>query len=186
MVDSAAAAEVLVGAAPQGGGEMNFKRVIQHLSSGRAVVRRVFPRTALDAIERAISTTETQHDGQIRFAVEAGLDVIPLLAGQSAQQRAIEVFSQLGIWDTENNNGVLIYLLLADRDVEIIADRGVNAKLGKEVWEQICHAMETSFREGKFEQGVIDGIHSISRLLAQHYPPVGFKANELADQAVVL
>lgn len=186
MADSGAAVEALVEAAPQGGGEMNLKRVVQHLSSGRAAVRRVFPRTALDAIERAISATEMQHDGQIRFAVEAGLDVVPLLAGQSAQQRAIEVFSQLRIWDTESNNGVLIYLLLADRDVEIIADRGVNAKLGKEVWEQICHTMETSFREGKFEQGVIAGIHNISRLLAQHYPPVGFKTNELADHAVVL
>ena len=180
------AAEALVGVAPQGGGDMNLKRVIQHLSSGRAAVRRVFPRISLDAIERAIHATELQHDGQIRFAVEAGLDVMPLLAGQSAQQRAIEVFSQLRIWDTEQNNGVLIYLLLADRDVEIIADRGFNAKLGKEVWEQICHTMEAAFREGKFEQGVIAGIHSISRLLAQHYPPVGLKTNELADQAVVI
>ena len=168
------------------GNEMNLKRVLLHLSSGRATVRRALPRTALDAIERAIRTTEMLHGGQIRFAVEAGLDLMPLLAGQSARERAVQVFSQLGIWDTEHNNGVLIYLLLADRDVEIVADRGVNAKLSKETWEQICHKMEAAFREGKFEQGVIAGIHSVSQLLAQHYPATGIKGNELADKPVEL
>ena len=143
---------------------MNFKRVIQHLSSGRTAVRRAFPRPALDAIERAISDTEVQHDGQIRFAVEAALDVIPLLAGQSARERAIEIFSSLRVWDTAHNNGVVIYLLLADRDVEIVADRGVHARLSNEIWETICQEMEAAFREGKFEQGVIAGIHRISQL----------------------
>ena len=165
---------------------MNFKRIMRHLSSGNAAVRRAFPRSALDAIERAIRAAEGQHSGQIRFAVEAALDMTPLLAGQSAHERALEVFSQLRVWDTEHNNGVLIYLLLADRDVEIIADRGVHAKLAREIWEMICHEMEAAFRQGKFEQGVIAGIHSVSLQLAQHYPPVGVKANELADQPVVL
>ena len=165
---------------------MNLKRVLLHLCSGGVAVRRAFPRGSLEAIERAIRTAEIQHNGQIRFAVEAGLDVRPLLAGQSARERALEVFSQLRIWDTEHNNGVLIYLLLADHDVEIVADRGINAKFGKEIWEQICHQMEAAFREGKFEQGVITGIHSVSRQLAQHYPASGINANELADTPIVL
>ncbi|MBI3221880.1 MAG: TPM domain-containing protein [Nitrosomonadales bacterium] len=165
---------------------MNFKRTMRHLSTGRAAVRRVFPAHALDAIARAISATEARHDGQIRFAVEAALDFKPLLVGQTAQQRAIEVFSELRVWDTEHNNGVLIYLLLADRDVEIVADRGIYARLGKESWEAICQEMETAFRAGNFEAGVLAGIHAVGEHLAHHFPPRSGKANELPDRPVLL
>lgn len=165
---------------------MSFKRVLRHLSSGNAAVRRAFSHSALDAIERAIREVEMQCDGQIRFSVEAALDLAPLLAGQSARERAVEVFSQLRIWDTEHNNGVLIYLLLADRDVEIVADRGVHAKVGQEAWEAICQEMEAAFRDGKYQEGVLAGIHSAGRLLAQHYPRTGEKANELPDRPVLM
>ncbi|MDP2761464.1 MAG: TPM domain-containing protein [Sideroxyarcus sp.] len=165
---------------------MDFKRIMRHLSTGRATVRRVSPSHTLDAIERAIRATEALHDGQIRFAVEASLELAPLLAGQTAQQRAVEVFSTLRVWDTEHNNGVLIYLLLADRDVEIVADRGVHAKVGQTVWEEVCQEMETAFRQGKFEEGVIAGIHSVGAHLARHYPQVGTKINELPDRPVLL
>jgi uncharacterized membrane protein len=165
---------------------MNLKRIMRHLSTGRAAVRRAFPSRTLDVIERAIHETETKHAGQIRFAVEAALELAPLLAGQTAQQRAVEVFSRLRVWDTEHNNGVLIYLLLADRDVEIIADRGVHAKLGKEVWETICREMEAAFRAGKFEEGVVAGIHSVGQHLARHYPHDGTTKNELPDRPVLL
>lgn len=149
-------------------------------------MQRAFPRSTLDAIERAIRETEMQHGGQIRFVVEAALDLAPLRAGQSARERAVDVFSQLRIWDTERNNGVLIYLLLADRDVEIVADRGVHARLGQEVWEAICQEMETAFRDGKFEEGVLAGIRSVGRYLAQHYPRTGEKVNELPDRPVLM
>jgi uncharacterized membrane protein len=165
---------------------MNFIRIMRHLSSGRAKVRRAFPPRTLDAIEQAVRETEAQHSGQIRFAVEAALELAPLLAGQTAQQRAIDVFSSLRVWDTEHNNGVLIYLLLADRDVEIVADRGVHAKLGKEVWETICREMEAAFRAGRFEEGVLAGIRSVGRHLAHHYPHSGEKVNELPDRPVLL
>jgi len=92
----------------------------------------------------------------------------------------------LHVWDTEHNNGVLIYLLLADRDVEIVADRGVHAKLGQAVWESVCKEMEAAFRQGKFEEGVIAGVRSVGVQLAQHYPQVGVKTNELSDQPVIL
>ncbi len=141
--------------------EMDIKRIMRHLSTGRASVRRAFPPHTLDTIERAIRETEARHNGQIRFAVEAALELAPLLAGQTAQQRAIEVFSTLRVWDTEHNNGVLIYLLLADRDVEIVADRGVHGKLGQAVWEQVCQDMEAAFRRGNFEQGVIAGVRGV-------------------------
>jgi len=149
-------------------------------------VRSAFPVSALESIERAIRTTEARHDGQIRFAVEAALDLSPLLAGQTAQQRAVEVFSQLHVWDTEHNNGVLIYLLLADRDVEIVADRGIHARLGQESWETICQEMEAAFREGHFEAGVLAGIHAVGEHLARHFPARSGKPNEMPDSPVLL
>ncbi|MDX8406490.1 MAG: TPM domain-containing protein [Mariprofundus sp.] len=159
---------------------------MRNLCSGHVMVRRVFPSRTLDAIEQTIRETEAEHDGQIRFAVEAALDLASLLKEQSAQQRALEVFSNLRVWDTEHNNGVLIYLLLADRDVEIVADRGVHARLGNEVWESICREMEMAFCADKFEEGVITGIRSVAQQLAHHYPHAGEKTNELPDRPVVL
>ena len=165
---------------------MNFKRVMRHLSAGRASVRRVFPLHTMDAIEHAIRATEAQHDGQIRLAVEASLELAPLLAGQTAQQRSIEVFSNLRVWDTEHNNGVLIYLLLADRDVEIVADRGIHVRLGNEVWEVICRDMEAAFRAGSFEAGVLAGINAVGEHLSRHFPARSGKPNEMPDRPVVL
>ena len=165
---------------------MNLLRVMRHLSTGRASVRRVFPSRTMDAIERAISDTEAKHAGQIRFAVEAALELAPLLAGQTAHQRAIEVFSRLRVWDTEHNNGVLIYLLLADQDVEIVADRGIHIKLGTEVWETICHEMEAAFRGGHFEAGVLAGIQAVGEHLSRHFPARSDKPNEMPDRPVVL
>lgn len=180
----------LAEAALPGGGDMrvpmSIKRIMQHLSSGNASVRRAFPHSTLKAIEQAIREVEMQCDGQIRFSVEAALDLAPLLAGQSARERAVEVFSRLGIWDTEHNNGVLIYLLLADRDVEIVADRGAHARVGQQVWEAVCQEMEAAFRGGKFEEGVLSGIRNVGRHLAQHYPRTGEKVNELPDQPVLM
>ena len=149
-------------------------------------VRRAFPGESLAAIDRAVKASEATHRGEIRFAVEGALDIGPLFGGQSARERAIDVFSQLRIWDTEKNNGVLIYLLLADRDVEIVADRGIDAKVGPQEWERICRAMETVFRQGDFEGGVILGIREVTRHLAAHFPPGGGDRNELPDKPVVL
>ncbi|MDO8989652.1 MAG: TPM domain-containing protein [Sideroxyarcus sp.] len=166
---------------------MDIKRIVRHLSIGNAALRRIFPRTVLDNIEHTIKEAEQTHMGQIRFAVEDGLDIGPLLAGQTARERAIEVFSNLRVWDTEHNNGVLIYLLLADRDVEIVADRGVHAKLGQATWEAVCKEMEAAFRQGKFEAGVIAGVRSVGAHLALHYPNVsGGKLNELPDRPVLI
>jgi uncharacterized membrane protein len=166
---------------------MDIKRIIKHLSVSHASMHRTFSRVALGNIERTISEVEQTHAGQIRFAVEAALDIKPLFAGLTARERAIEVFSQLRVWDTEHNNGVLIYLLLADRDVEIVADRGIHIKLGPAVWEEVCLEMETAFRQGKFEEGVIAGIRRVGAHLAQHFPLSGLnKINELPDSPVLM
>ena len=118
--------------------------------------------------------------------VEGALDVEPLFRGQPARERAIDVFSQLRIWDTEHNNGVLIYLLLADRDVEIVADRGIDAKVGPQEWERICRKMEAAFRQADYEGGVVSGIQEVTRHLAEHFPAIGDDRNELPDKPVVL
>ncbi|BAV34370.1 membrane protein [Sulfuricaulis limicola] len=164
---------------------MNVRRVIRNLFLPPWRVRLVFPARTLRAIEAAIRAAETTHAGEIRFAVESGLPFLPLLRGQPARERALEVFSQLRVWDTQRNNGVLIYLLLADRDVEIIADRDAHARVSTEGWEKICREMETLFRQGKFEQGVLHGIRSVSAHLARHYPPQKKDSNELDDRPVV-
>jgi uncharacterized membrane protein len=150
------------------------------------MVDRAFPRDTLIAIERAIKEGEATHRGEIRFAVEGALDIGPLLRGQSARERAIDVFSQLRTWDTERNNGVLIYLLLADRDVEIVADRGIHEKVGAREWEGICRKMETAFRQADYKGGVVGGIQAVTRHLAEHFPPIGDDRDELPDKPVVL
>jgi uncharacterized membrane protein len=137
-------------------------------------------------IERAIVAQERRHDGELRFAVEAALPVIDYLRGVSARERAIEVFGRLRVWDTEQNCGVLIYLLLADKRVEIVADRGIHRKVGSAAWEAICGAMQREFAAGRFEQGAIVGVQAISDLLATHYPPRGDNPDELPNPPVVV
>lgn len=149
-------------------------------------VRAAFPAHSLNAIEQAIHEAEAKHAGQVRFAVEASLDFDALWRNQSASERAIDMFSQLRVWDTEHNNGVLIYLLLADCDVEIVADRGIHTKLGKAGWEEICLEMESAFRLVKFETGVINGIHAVSSHLQQHFPKKSTSENELPNKPIIL
>ncbi|MDB5619429.1 TPM domain-containing protein [Tardiphaga sp.] len=165
---------------------MGITRIGKHLLGNRSRVRKAFPPKALAAIEQAIKASEAGHAGQIRFVVEGALDGAPLFRDQTARERAIDVFSQLRIWDTEHNNGVLIYLLLADRDVEIVVDRGIDARVGEAGWEAICQAMEAEFRTGHFERGVINGIHAVTQHLARHFPRDGVVINELPDAPVVM
>ena len=165
---------------------MNIKRILKHLVMTEWQVKRVFPRDTLIAIEKAIKASETAHVGQIRFAVEGALHSTPLFKGQSAKERAIEVFSQLRVWDTEHNNGVLIYLLLADRDVEIVADRGVHMKVGAQEWEKICRKMEAAFKQANYKGGVVSGIQAVTQHLVEHFPAYDAGRNELPDQPVVL
>ena len=160
---------------------MDFKRLARHLFFPRK-----FPKEAMPAIEQAIKRGEATHRGEIRFAAEDALDSPELLAGESARARAIEVFSELRVWDTEENNGVLIYLLLADHDIEIVADRGIDARVTQQDWERICRRMEEELRRGGYEKAVVTGIEEASRLLARHYPPRPGERNELPDAPVRL
>ena len=165
---------------------MGIGRISKHLVEHRWRVRRLFPRRVLAAIEQAIKVGETTHSGQLRFVVEGALDGAALFRDQPARERALDVFAQLRIWDTIHNNGVLIYLLLADRNVEIVADRGIDAKVTAAGWEKICVGMENDFKAGKFESGVIRGIEAVSRQLARYFPARGKGPNELPDAPLVI
>src|ERR1700691_2404348 len=165
---------------------MGIKRIGKHLLEHRWRVRRIFTPAVLATIEQAIKAGEVTHSGQVRFVVEGALDGAPLFRDQSPRGRALDIFAQLRIWDTAHNNGVLIYLLLADRKVEIIADCGIDAKVGAAGWQKICTAMETDFKAGNFAGGVIKGIAAVSQQLAAHFPKHGTGPNELPDKPVVI
>jgi uncharacterized membrane protein len=161
-------------------------RTLRHLLSLPGAVARAFPADAFSRIEQAIRESEQRHGGEIRFAVEPALDPAQLWRGLSARERAIEAFSDLRVWDTRDNNGVLLYLLLADRDVEIVADRGFNAKVMPEEWERVCRRMEAALREGRHADAVIAGIESITQLVARHFPPSPGARGELPDHPAAL
>jgi uncharacterized membrane protein len=165
---------------------MNLKRIVKHLLTTHGQLRRAFPRSTLKEIEGAIKAAEAAHVGEIRFAVEAALDGLQLFNGQSPRERAIEIFAQQRVWDTEHNNGLLIYLLLADRAVEIVADRGLHSKVGAREWERICRQMETAFKQENYEGGVVGGIQAVTQHLVKHFPASAAGRNELPDKPIVL
>ncbi|MHB0916508.1 MAG: TPM domain-containing protein [Thiobacillus sp.] len=165
---------------------VNFKRWLKHMFMPPWAWRRAFPQATLDAIETAIGASETTHGGEIRFAIENSLPGILAWRGMSGRERAIEMFSNLRVWDTEHNSGVLIYLLLADHDIEIVADRGIAAQVDPAAWEAVAQTMEAAFRQGDFERGALEGIQQISVLLAAHFPPSGHNPDELANRPVIL
>lgn len=163
-----------------------MKRILRHLWYGAPQLRARFPAGSLERIAAAIAASEARHGGEIRFAVEASLDTLPLLRGVTALERAVDVFSELRVWDTERNNGVLIYVMLADHDVEIVADRGIDARVGAAGWEAACQAMEAEFRAGRFEAGVIRGIEAVGRHLERHFPGAAGDRDELPNRPAVL
>jgi len=163
---------------------MTFSRLLRHFLMTHRRVERAFPTRTLHAIENAIAAAEKSHGGEIRFAVEGELHTPDLLRNLSSRQRAAQVFGQLGVWDTEDNNGVLIYVLLADRNVELIADRGYRGKVKDAEWAEVCRLMEQAFRQGEFERGVLDGVAATSQLIARNFPTSD--ANELPNQPVLL
>jgi uncharacterized membrane protein len=163
-----------------------MKRILKHLFAPPWIVFRAFPRAALGRIEAAIRESERSHAGELRFAVEAGLHLVPLLRGVTPRQRAREVFAQLNVWDTEHNSGVLIYVQLVDGTIEIVADRGISAKVAPAEWQAVCRRMQDAFRARQFEQGVLVGIREITALLGRHFPPRNLNPNELTDKPTVL
>ena len=162
------------------------RRLGRHFLTDHLSGRRKFSTHTLKRIEDAIGAGERLHEGQVRFVVEASLPLTQVFRGLEPRARALQLFGQLGVWDTEHNNGVLVYVLLADRDVEIVADRGINRRVSQDTWEAICRGMEHAFGEGRFEDGAIDGVTAVGDLLAQHFPRGAPGPNELPDTPIVL
>ena len=163
-----------------------MRRFFRHFLTPPWATRRAFPKGALEAITKAIKASEANHRGEICFAVEARLQPWELWRKITPRQRALQVFAELGVWDTEGNSGVLIYLLLADRDVEIVADRGISAKVPQDTWQAICQRMEQSFAKGRFQDGVLSGIAEISTLLTTHFPAAEDNRDELPNRPAIL
>jgi uncharacterized membrane protein len=161
-------------------------RLVRHLSATRWNTRRLFTSEVCGAIEATIREVESRHAGEIRFAVETALDIPELWHALSSRTRAVQVFGHLGVWDTAQNNGVLIYVLMADRAVEIVADRGISARISQSEWDEICRHMQSLYREGRFREGSVAGIHGVGRLLARHFPASVGGADELPNQPVLL
>ena len=148
--------------------------------------RLAFPAAVLKDIEIAVKQSEHLHRGELRFAIENTLAPSWVWRGMSAHQRATEVFSNLRVWDTEENSGVLIYLLLADREVHIVADRGIASRVPQAEWDAVAQAMQKAFRLGDFRNGSIEGIERITTMLATHFPPGADNPNELSNKPVIV
>lgn len=166
---------------------VKFKRWFRHAFMPPWRWRVIFPKSVLTAIEVAVRQSESQHRGQIRFAIENALAPSAVWQGLSARQRATQVFSNLRVWDTEENCGVLIYLMLADREVHIVADRGITKHVPQSEWNAIAEVMRQHFLKGDFQSGSIEGIEQITLLLADCFPSTSDrKYNELPDRPIII
>jgi uncharacterized membrane protein len=165
---------------------MSLLRTLRHLCATRWMTRRRFGAPVLAAIEAAVREVELTHAGELRFAVETALDLPELWGGVAPRQRALQVFGHLGVWDTAHNNGVLIYLLLADHVVEIVADRGIAARVLPAEWDAVCRQMEEHYRARRWREGSLAGIRGVGELLARHFPKAAGDRDEQPNQAVLL
>ena len=165
---------------------MKLSRLVRHLLLPDWWVQRVFSRADLAAIGEAITACEKSHLGELRFVVEGPLPVPALWHDLSARSRAVELFSSLRVWDTADNSGILIYVQLVDRQVEILADRGIAARVPQAEWDAVCRGMEASFRRGEWRRGALQAVTRAGELLASHFPASGSNPNELPDQPLVL
>ena len=167
---------------------MEILRALRHWFTTPGAVRRAFPEDALKRIHEAILASEKSHSGEIRFAIEAALPTSYLRRDAPARERALMMFAKLRAWDTEHNNGVLIYVEMADQQIEIVADRGVSKHVGDEQWKAIAGTMRDRFRTSAFEAGAIEAVNAVGELLARHFPLAEGQRNpnELPDYPVVM
>jgi uncharacterized membrane protein len=161
-------------------------RLLRHLCTTVARTRVLFSPAVLSQIETAIGEAEAQHSGEIRFVVETALPLLALWHRVTPRARALQLFAQLHIWDTHANNGVLIYVLRADRAVEIVADRGISARVSEAEWQAVCREVEQHYRAGNYALGSSVAVAGVARLLGEHFPPGGSGINELPNRPMLL
>ena len=163
-----------------------ISRWLQNLTTTHFALRRCFPPATLSAIDAAIAASERDHRAEIRCAIETALPLGELVNGVTSAARAAGVFSGLGVWDTAENNGVLVYVLLAEHSIEIVADRGFDGRVAPAEWAAVCREMEEAFRAGRYESGTLSALERISALARRHFPAAGEDRNELPDRTVLL
>jgi uncharacterized membrane protein len=167
---------------------MDWRRWFRHLFATHRALHRAFSPRALDAIELAVDESERHHRGEIRFAIEGSLEPGEVWRGKTPRERALEVFAALGVWDTEENHGVLIYVLLADHDVEIVADRGFNDRVPQAEWASVCEQMEREFRSDRYLEGAVTGVEQVGRIVSRCFPslPGRRDVDELPNRPALL
>ena len=163
-----------------------FGRAWRHLRSSGADAKRAFPEATLSAIGEAITAGEQTHRGEVRLIVEKGLSFDDAWDGVTNRQRALALFADYGVWDTEDNCGVLIYINLAEHKVDIVADRGIDRRIDGATWQAVCRTMTEGFSKGQFHDATLTAIEQVNALLREHFPANGARPNELPDRPLML
>lgn len=161
-------------------------RALQHLLSTSWALRRRFDREALEHIEHAVAASELVHRAELRFAIEAALDLRTLRRCETARARANEVFAELEVWDTLEKNGVLIYVLLAEHAVEIVADHGFDDRVSEAEWRAVCDTIDEYFNRGEWRAGALAGIEGVTKLATREFPAPDAMPDELPNRPVIL
>jgi uncharacterized membrane protein len=164
-----------------------LRRILKHRWLDDSDAKRMLDDAALQRLRARVQASETRHSGEIRLCIEAGLPLSYLWREAAARERALSMFGKLGVWDTEHNNGVLIYLLLAEHAIEIVADRGLSPHVAPEQWLSLSQGMAAAFKAGRFEQGLGAAIDAVDALLSRHFPLAAgaHNPNELPDRPFV-
>ena len=160
-----------------------WQRILKHRWYDESDARRMLGSAGLAALQARVAASEARHSGEIRICIEAGLPLSYLWRGAPPRERALAMFGKLRVWDTEANNGVLIYLLLAEHAIEIVADRGLARRVDAAQWQAIMTGMTEAFRAGRFESGLEQAVAAVDGLLQRHFPlgPGEVNPNELGD-----
>ena len=163
-----------------------FARLLSNLFGGWFRLWSWFPPATMVSIRSAIAEGETRHAGELVFAVESRYSPWAVLSGLQPRQRAHELFSLLRVWDTRDNSGVLLYLQLAERRVEIVADRGIAARVAPAQWQAMCGSFAADIDAQPASDAVMACLGRINALLAEHFPAGPDNPRELPDDPVVL
>lgn len=166
---------------------VRLSRLLMNLCEGWFQLHRRFPAELLDEVATAVAEGERTHRGEVRLVVESRLSPLAVLAGLDAPARARQLFGQLGIWDTEHNNGVLVYVLLAEHRIEVVADRGIARHVATDEWAQVCTHMRDAYAHGQWREGSLQGIADVHALMRRHFPADGQdRSDELPDRPILL